>query len=196
MGWRSRRSPPASPSLASPPTEWRLWARISFCSSTWRGRRGSMRASCGTGARLAPWSDGRWPICPCTPYGRRWWLSCSRPCSATVDASPQALLRRQLQHLVERNRQIANANACGVVDRVGHRRGDAGRSDLADALDADRIDVRIVVADEAHVDIADIALLRNQIFRQVGIEIATGARSDRRVLVQRHRDAVDDAAGG
>ena len=24
--------------------------------------------------------------CPSTPYGRHWWLSCSRPCSATVDA--------------------------------------------------------------------------------------------------------------
>jgi hypothetical protein len=22
---------------------------------------------------FAPWSDGRSPICPCTPYGRRWW---------------------------------------------------------------------------------------------------------------------------
>ena len=54
-------------------TEWRLLARISFCSSTWRGRRGSMRASCVTGARLPRWSDGRSPICPCTPYGRHWW---------------------------------------------------------------------------------------------------------------------------
>src|SRR6266851_3559433 len=45
-----------------------------------------MRASCVAGVRLPPWSDGRSPICPCTPYGRHWWLSCSRPCSATVDA--------------------------------------------------------------------------------------------------------------
>src|SRR6266566_2495793 len=46
-----------------------------------------MRASCVSGARLPPWSDGRSPICPCTPYGQRWWLSCSRQCSATVDLS-------------------------------------------------------------------------------------------------------------
>src|SRR5258708_2552930 len=45
-----------------------------------------MRTSCVTAARLPPWSDGRSPICPCTPYGRHWWLSCSRPRSATVDA--------------------------------------------------------------------------------------------------------------
>ncbi len=45
-------------------------------------------------ARSPPWSDGRSPICPCTPYGRHWWLSCSRPCSATVDAPPRTRHRR------------------------------------------------------------------------------------------------------
>jgi hypothetical protein len=53
-----------------------------------------MRASYVTRARLPSWSDGRSPICPCTPYGRHWWLSCSRPCSATVDAPPWAHHRR------------------------------------------------------------------------------------------------------
>ena len=38
---------------------------------------------------FAAWSDGRSPICPCTPYGRQWWSSCSRPCSATADATPR-----------------------------------------------------------------------------------------------------------
>ena len=50
---------------------WSAWLYASFLR-----QRGS----------FAAWSDGRSPICPCTPYGRRWWLSCSRPCSATVDA--------------------------------------------------------------------------------------------------------------
>ena len=68
----------------------------SAISSTWRGRRGSMRASCLTGSRLPSWSDGRSPICPYTPYGRHCWLSCSRPCSATVDAASRALHRRLL----------------------------------------------------------------------------------------------------
>ena len=31
-------------------------------------------------------SDGRSRICRCTPSGRHWWLSCSRRCSAIVDA--------------------------------------------------------------------------------------------------------------
>jgi len=45
---------------------------------------GSMRALCVTGARLPPWSDGRSPISRCTPSGRSWWWSCSRPCSGFV----------------------------------------------------------------------------------------------------------------
>ncbi len=83
----------ASPSLASLPTEWRLLARISSCSSTWRGRRGSTRASCVSVARSRSWSDGRSPICPCTPSGRHWLLSCSRLCSVSVekDRSPERL---------------------------------------------------------------------------------------------------------
>src|SRR5438477_12166317 len=52
-----------------------------------------MGVSCVTGARLPPWSDGRSRICPCTPFGRHWWLSCSRPCSATGDVLPRALHR-------------------------------------------------------------------------------------------------------
>ena len=64
--WRSRQSPRASPSSASRPTAWRRSARISFCWSTSRGRRGSMCASCAGAARLPPWSDGRSPICRCT----------------------------------------------------------------------------------------------------------------------------------
>src|SRR5207244_4237795 len=79
---RSSRSRPASPSLASLPTEWRLLARISFCWSTWHGRRGSIRASCVTGVRLLLWSDGRSLISLCTPHGLRLSLSCSRHCLA------------------------------------------------------------------------------------------------------------------
>jgi len=63
---RDRR--PASPSLASLPIEWRLLGRISFCSSTWRGLRGSMRASCVTGARFADLE--RWQIAYLPVYAR------------------------------------------------------------------------------------------------------------------------------
>ena len=69
-GARGDRSPHLRVWLHSQPSGGS--ARISFCSSTWRGRRGSMRASCVTGARLPRWSDGRSPICPCTPWAAMW----------------------------------------------------------------------------------------------------------------------------
>ena len=40
---------------------------------------------------FAAWSDGRSPTCRCTPYGRHWWSSCSRPSSATVIRARGAL---------------------------------------------------------------------------------------------------------
>src|SRR5687768_15448762 len=110
MEWRSPRSPAASPSSASHPTGWLLLARISFCSSTWPGRRGSVRAFCVAGARLPPSSDGNSPTCPCTPYGRRWWWSYFRPCSATVDA-PQVLS----------DAKVGGRGGVGLADRHRHR---------------------------------------------------------------------------
>src|SRR5262245_27374033 len=55
-----------------------------------------MRASCATGANLPLSRDGRSRTCPCTPYGRHSWLSCSRPCSGTVDGPLHALYRRMV----------------------------------------------------------------------------------------------------
>src|SRR5450756_156440 len=153
MGWRSRRSQPASPSLASLPTEWRLLARISFCSSTWRGRRGSMRASCVTGARLPFWSDGRSPICPCTPYGRHWWLSCSRPCSATVDAPPAGTAPADSPaQRVERNADVlvncvavgllADADGFARVDGIGMQVAEPIRKATGNELPTDQEQIR------------------------------------------------------
>ena len=45
-----------------------------------------------------------------------------------------------------------------MVDRVRDRRGDPGDADFADTADAERIEVRIVLSDEAHVDGADTRL--------------------------------------
>lgn len=88
-----------------------------ICSSTWRGRHGYMRASRATAARLPSWSDGRWPICPCTRPVRRWWLSCSRPCSATVDARPRDIAPADSPA----NSRCGDPGWLGAVASVGQR---------------------------------------------------------------------------
>ena len=73
----------------------RVWLHSKPSGGSWRESHSARQpgvdgvalcvASCVTAARLPTWSDGRSPICPCTPFGRHWWLSCSRPCSASVE---------------------------------------------------------------------------------------------------------------
>jgi len=57
---------------------------------------------------------------------------------------------RQLQELVDGDRQRADSLAGGVEYRVGDSSGHADQADLADALDADRVEP-VGFADEEHV---------------------------------------------
>ena len=50
----------------------------------------------------------------------------------------------RVHHELGRHRQLADAAAGGVEDRVGDRRGDADLADLADALGAERADELVV----------------------------------------------------
>ncbi len=58
-------------------------------------------------------------------------------------------MSRPSEQLVERDRQIAHALSGGVVNGIGNSRGRARDADLADALDADRIDVGVARAQAA-----------------------------------------------
>src|SRR5690349_12929704 len=64
------------------------------------------------------------------------------------------------QQLVHRDRQVAHARAGGVEHGVRDRRGRAGDADLAGALDAERVDVRIDLVDEQHVDLGHVGAHR------------------------------------
>ena len=60
------------------------------------------------------------------------------------------LLTLEPQHeIVDADREAAHADAGRVPDRIGDRADRAGDADLADALDAERIDVRIVLVDQS-----------------------------------------------
>src|SRR5919199_1659896 len=63
----------------------------------------------------------------------RWWYR---------DAS------RSLQQLLRRDGQVADALSGRVVNGVGDRRGDAHDRELADPLDAERVDVRVGLTDK------------------------------------------------
>src|SRR3981081_4716196 len=97
--------------------------------------------------------------------------------------------------LVDGDRQGAHALAGGVKDRVGDGRGGAHDADLADALDAERIDQRVLLLDEDHVDVVNIRIHRHMIFGETVIHDAAELVVDQRLLMQRHADAaVPDAA--
>jgi hypothetical protein len=60
--------------------------------------------------------------------------------------------------LVQRDRQVAHALAGGVIDRVGDRRRDPDDADLANALDSERIDDRVRLLDEDHLDVVYVGI--------------------------------------
>ena len=100
---------------------------------------------------------------------------------------------RPLQ-FVQRDRQVAHALAGRVIDRIGDRRRDPDDADLADALDAERIDDRVRLVDEDHLDVVDVGVHRHVVFGEIGIHDPAELVVDQGFLVQRHADAHDHAA--
>src|SRR5215208_1264540 len=111
--------------------------------------------------------------------------------------------------LVEPDRQRAHAHAGRVEDGVGDGRGGADDADLADSLDADRVELVVVLVDPAHVDRRRVGGRRDVVAGEVVVDVVAEARVEHALLVQRHRDAhrhpadqlracrarVDDPAG-
>ena len=59
--------------------------------------------------------------------------------------------------MFDSDRQLAYPDAGGVEDGVGDGRGDANGAEFADFLGAERAGVRVVILDEGHVDVTDVA---------------------------------------
>ena len=95
---------------------------------------------------------------------------------------------------IERDRQIAHPLAGGVIDGIGDCRGDADDADLADALDAERIDDVVRLVDENHLYVVNVGVHRDMVFGDIGVHDAPECMIDQRLLVQRHADAADDGA--
>src|SRR4051812_2446742 len=99
-----------------------------------------------------------------------------------------------LKQLVRCDRQFSNALSGGMEDRVGNRRRDTHHRDFADAHDAERIHMRVVLFDEDHVhDWRGIGMDLHRIFPKIGVRNPAVAGIHDQMFHQRHADAADHA---
>src|SRR5436309_14182157 len=61
-----------------------------------------------------------------------------------------------LQQLIQRERKVADASACRVVDGVGNRQCYSDKADLTHPFDPNGVNTRVRPVDEEHLDCADI----------------------------------------
>src|SRR5215469_9715301 len=67
--------------------------------------------------------------------------------SARVSARYLGASLSRFDQLIQRNRELAHANSCGLPNGIRDRTRCAGDADLAHALDAERVDVLIAFLD-------------------------------------------------
>jgi hypothetical protein len=66
-----------------------------------------------------------------------------------------------LNQAVEGDRELANAHAGRVPDEIGDGAGRSRYSDLSDALDAQRVDVRIILFNQNGLERGDVGVHRH-----------------------------------
>src|SRR6185436_13664448 len=82
------------------------------------------------------------------------------------------------QELLDPDRQGAHAHAGRMIDGVGDGRRGAHIGELAQALDADRVDVAVFLGDEDHLDIGDIGVYRHAVVGEVVVDVARALAVD------------------
>src|SRR5690606_21769262 len=92
------------------------------------------------------------------------------------------------------DRQLAYTHARRVKHRVRDRGADTDRAELADAARADRIDLRIELLDERHVDLSDVGIHRHEIAREILRQEPAEAVIHRGMLEQCLSDAPRQSA--
>src|SRR5207253_7966516 len=105
----------------------------------------------------------------------------------TVNLLFAAVVSRQ--QLIQRDRQIADADAGGVIDGVGDGSGGADDAELANALHAYGVDVGVVLVDPGHVDLPDIGVGGDVVLGEVVVDVIAEAWVQHAFLVQRHRQS-------
>src|SRR4051794_14869104 len=71
--------------------------------------------------------------------------------------------------MLDSDRQLADAAACGMEDRIGDGSGGPDLADLANPLDAERIDDVIANLDELHFDVWRVGVDRDEVLAQARV---------------------------
>jgi len=99
-----------------------------------------------------------------------------------------------VQHLIERDRQVAHPHAGRVVDGIGDRCRDPHDPDLAESFHPERVDQGIRFVDEDHLDVVDVGVNRHMVLGDVVVDDPAKAVVVNGFLMQRLADAADDGA--
>src|SRR5262249_14239436 len=99
-----------------------------------------------------------------------------------------------VEELLQPNGKGANADTGCVIDRIGDCRGCANIAELAQALDARRIDPVVLFGQQNHLELVDVGVYRAQICRKIVIDVAGLCGVELGCPVQRRTNAPDRAS--
>src|SRR5262245_49295988 len=92
--------------------------------------------------------------------------------------------RRMSDKLLHPDRQVADALARRMEDRIGDCSGGADIAQFTKAFDARRVHLVVLLGQEEDVDLVDIGIHRHQIVGEIVIDVAGIARVDLGRLMQ------------
>src|ERR1700730_5521810 len=161
VGRRTLREPERG-TRSLPTSLWPSRLEISVNTSAYHklGQRGCVRTRLSAKRHLAASRSWREARAVCQGTGRTY-------------PSPTVVSRQQL---IQGDRQIADADAGGVIDSVGDGRGGADDADLANALHAHGVDVGVLLVDPAHVDGSHVGVGGDVVLRAVVVDVIAEAR--------------------
>src|ERR1700686_3386270 len=104
----------------------------------------------------------------------RSWREAGAVCQGTGRTYPSpAVVSRQ--QLIQGDRQVADADARCMIDGVSDGGGGADDADLANALHAYGVDVRVLLVDPGHVDLSHIGVGGDVVLGEVVVHVIAKA---------------------
>src|ERR1700733_3414943 len=97
--------------------------------------------------------------------------------------------------LVERDRQVADAFASGVVDGIRDGGGCSRDADFADPAGSERVEPVVGDVECGNVDLVDVGVDGNVVLGEIFVDCAAIGGVDEGLFMKGHADAPDDSAG-